>query len=108
LALAVAQTDPKGDRSKRPCEQTDPDLYLRVVEKRSNGIVVRGAKIHTSCAPYVDEVIVLPSRSMAQGDEAWSVAFAVPVATPGLRLYASDFLHGADPLPGPFLPAQDD
>jgi len=101
LALAVAQTDPKGDRSKRPCEQTDPDLYLRVVEKRSNGIVVRGAKVHTSCAPYVDEVIVLPSRSMAQGDEAWSVAFAVPVATPGLRLYASDFLHGADPFTRP-------
>jgi 4-hydroxybutyryl-CoA dehydratase/vinylacetyl-CoA-Delta-isomerase len=96
LALAVAQTDVKGDRGKRPSEQADPDLYVRVVEKRSNGIVVRGAKIHTSCAPYVDEVIVLPSRSMSAGDESWSVAFAVPVATPGLRLYASDFLHGTD------------
>jgi len=96
LALAVAQTDAKGDRSKRPSEQADPDLNVRVVEKRSDGIVVRGAKVHTSCSPYVDEIIVLPSRSMGAGDEAWSVAFALPVATRGLRLYASDFLHGTD------------
>jgi 4-hydroxybutyryl-CoA dehydratase / vinylacetyl-CoA-Delta-isomerase len=96
LALAVAQTDVKGDRSKRPSEQKDPDLYVRVVEKRKDGIVVRGAKVHTSCTPYVDEVIVLPSRMMGPGEEAWSVAFAVPVATPGLHLYASDFLHGTD------------
>jgi 4-hydroxybutyryl-CoA dehydratase/vinylacetyl-CoA-Delta-isomerase len=96
LALAVAQTDVKGDRSKRPSEQADLDLYLRVTEKRSDGIIVRGAKVHTSCTPYVDEVIVLPSRAMGPGDEPWSVAFAVPVAARGLRLYASDFLHGTD------------
>jgi 4-hydroxybutyryl-CoA dehydratase / vinylacetyl-CoA-Delta-isomerase len=96
LALAVAQTDAKGDRSKRPSEQADPDLNLRVVGKRSDGVVVRGAKVHTSCSPYVDELIVLPSRSMGAGDEPWSVAFAVPVNSPGLRLYASDFLHGTD------------
>lgn len=96
LALAVAQTDVKGDRSKRPSEQADPDLYVRVVEKRGDGIVVRGAKAHTSCTPYVDEVIVLPSRTMGPADEPWSLAFAVPVATRGLRLYASDFLHGTD------------
>jgi len=96
LALAVAQTDAKGDRSKRPSEQLDPDLNVRVVEKRSDGIVVRGAKVHTSCSPYVDEIIVLPSRSMSAGDEAWSLAFAVPVNSRGLRLYASDFLHGTD------------
>ena len=96
LALAVAQTDVKGDRSKRPSEQDDPDLYVRVVEERKDGIVVRGAKVHTSCTPYVDEVIVLPSRSMGPGDEAWSMAFAVPTGAKGLRLYASDFLHGTD------------
>jgi len=101
LALAVAQTDAKGDRSKRPSEQADPDLYVHVVEKRSDGIVVRGAKIHTSCTPYVDEIIVLPSRSMGKGDEAWSVAFAVPAAAPGLRMYASDFLHGSEPFTRP-------
>jgi 4-hydroxybutyryl-CoA dehydratase/vinylacetyl-CoA-Delta-isomerase len=96
LALAVAQTDVKGDRSKRPSEQSDPDVYVRIVAKRADGIVVRGAKAHTSCAPYVDEVIVLPSRSMNPGDEPWSLAFAVPAGVPGLRMYTSDFLHGTD------------
>src|ERR1700683_1745839 len=95
LALAVAQTDVKGDRSKRPSEQSDPDMYVRVVDERSDGIVVRGAKVHTSCTPYVDEIIVLPSRSMGQGDGPWSLAFAVPAATAGLRMYTYDFLHGS-------------
>jgi 4-hydroxybutyryl-CoA dehydratase/vinylacetyl-CoA-Delta-isomerase len=101
LALAVAQTDVKGDRSKRPSEQSDPDMYVRVVDERSDGIVVRGAKVHTSCTPYVDEIIVLPSRSMGQGDGPWSLAFAVPAATAGLRMYASDFLHGGDSFTRP-------
>jgi 4-hydroxybutyryl-CoA dehydratase/vinylacetyl-CoA-Delta-isomerase len=94
LALATAQTDVKGDRAKSPAEQEDPDLYVRVVDRQTDGIIVRGAKVHTSCAPYVDEIVVLPSRRLRSGEEPWSVGFAVPVATPGLRLYASDFLHG--------------
>jgi len=92
LTLAVAQTDVKGDRSKRPSQQADPDLYVHVVDQSSEGIVVRGAKVHISCVPYVDRLIVLPSRSMTDADGAWSLSFTVPVATKGLRLYASDFL----------------
>jgi 4-hydroxybutyryl-CoA dehydratase/vinylacetyl-CoA-Delta-isomerase len=95
-ALAVAQTDVKGDRSKHPSEQEDADLYLRVVDRSDDGIVVRGAKAHTSCAPYVDHLIVLPSRAMGSEDGPWSVAFTVPVATPGVRLYAADFLGGTE------------
>jgi 4-hydroxybutyryl-CoA dehydratase / vinylacetyl-CoA-Delta-isomerase len=102
LALAVAQTDVKGDRSKGPSEQSVPDLYVRIVERRPDGIVVRGAKVHTSCAAYVDEIIVLPTRSMGPGDESFSLAFAIPPSTPGLRMYAADFLHGTeDPFTRP-------
>lgn len=94
LTLAVAQTDVKGDRGKRPSQQADPDLYLRVVDRTDEGIVVRGAKVHTSYTPVVDEVIVLPSRSMQDDDTDWSVAFHVPVDTEGLTMYTSDFLDG--------------
>ncbi len=48
LAVAVAQTDVKGDRSLPPHAQADPDVYVHVVEERADGIVVRGAKCHTS------------------------------------------------------------
>jgi len=46
LAIATACTDVKGDRMKRPGEQADPDFYLHIVERRPDGIVVRGAKTH--------------------------------------------------------------
>ncbi|MEW6423283.1 MAG: 4-hydroxyphenylacetate 3-hydroxylase family protein [Bacillota bacterium] len=81
-----AQTDVKGDRMKRPFEQQDPDLYLRVVEKRSDGIIVRGAKAHNTIGPYADEIIVVPTRLMTEKDADWAVAFAVPADAEGIYL----------------------
>src|SRR5215211_4450692 len=89
LALAVAQTDVKGDRARGPADQPHPDMYVRVVEERADGIVVRGAKTHTSYTPVVNEVIVLPTRAMAEADRDYAVAFAVPVDTKGLSLVTS-------------------
>jgi 4-hydroxybutyryl-CoA dehydratase / vinylacetyl-CoA-Delta-isomerase len=91
LALAVAQTDVKGDRAKGPSEQPHPDYYVRIVEERADGIVVRGAKTHTSYTPVVNELIVLPTRAMSEADRDYAVAFAVPVDTPGLTLLTSPF-----------------
>jgi 4-hydroxybutyryl-CoA dehydratase/vinylacetyl-CoA-Delta-isomerase len=96
LALAVAQTDAKGDRSRGPADQDDPDLYVRIVDRNDEGIFVSGAKVHTSCTPNVDEVIVIPTRAMRPGEEDWAVAFAVPVGTPGVKLFCSDYLHTPD------------
>ena len=92
LALAVAQTDTKGDRSKGPSGQSDPDQYVHVVERRDDGVVVRGAKVHTSYTPNVDELIVIPTRALAEGEEDWAIGFALPLATPGLKLFCSDYL----------------
>jgi aromatic ring hydroxylase len=94
LAVAVAQTDVKGDRSLGPREQADPDLYVRVVEERADGIVVRGAKCHTSVSANADEIIVLPTRTMTEDDADYAVAFAVAVDTPGLSLYISSYGAG--------------
>lgn len=85
LVGCCAQTDVKGDRSKRPHEQTDPDLYLRVVEKNSKGIVVRGCKAHNSNAPFSDEIVVVPTRLMSKKDKDWSVAFSIPADTKGIK-----------------------
>ena len=46
LVVDGAMTDPKGNRGKAPHEQADQDLYLRIKERRADGIVVRGAKCH--------------------------------------------------------------
>lgn len=95
LALAVAQTDVKGDRSLGPSElaaRGNPDAYVQIVARRDDGIVVRGMKTHTSCTTNVNEVIVLPTRAMAEADADYAVSFAIPVNTPGVTLIASP--HG--------------
>ncbi len=95
LAVAVAQTDVKGDRSLGPSSQDDPDLYVHIVERRSDGIVVRGAKAHTSVSTNANELIVLPTRAMRETDKDYALSFALPIDTPGLVLLASAFdSHG--------------
>lgn len=94
LAVAVAQTDVKGDRARPPHEQDDPDHYVRVVDETAEGIVVRGAKCHTSISANADEIIVLPTRAMAEADRDYAVAFAVPANADGLSMYVSAYGAG--------------
>jgi len=94
LAMGVAQTDVKGDRSLGPTEQEHPDYYVRVVDRGPDGIVVRGAKAHTTNAVFADELIVLPCRALGERDGDYAVSFAVPCRTPGLRFIASPFSGG--------------
>ena len=77
-------TDPKGDRSRAPHEQSDPDLYLHVVERREDGIVVRGAKAHQTGALNSHEIIVMPTISMGPEDKDYAVSFAVPMDSEGI------------------------
>ena len=84
LAANAGVTDMKGDRSLSPHEQPDKDMFLRVVERRDDGIVVRGAKAHQTGSLSSHEIICLPTRAMRQGDEDYAVAFAVPQDAPGL------------------------
>ena len=77
-------TDMKGDRSLSPHEQPDKDMFLHVVERRDDGIIVRGAKAHQTGSLSSHEIIILPTRAMRKGDEDYAVAFAVQQDTPGL------------------------
>ncbi len=84
LTVDGAMTDPKGDRSKAPHAQEDPDLFLRVVERRPDGIVVRGAKMHQTGILNSHEVIVMPTIAMGPEDKDYAVSFAVPVDSEGI------------------------
>ncbi|MDR0759218.1 MAG: 4-hydroxyphenylacetate 3-hydroxylase family protein [Treponema sp.] len=86
LTIDGAMTDPKGDRSLAPHEQPDPDMYLRVVERRPDGIVVRGAKAHQTGVLNSHEVIVMPTVAMSPDDKDYAVSFAVPLDVKGLLL----------------------
>ncbi|MHA1968260.1 MAG: 4-hydroxyphenylacetate 3-hydroxylase family protein [Candidatus Hodarchaeales archaeon] len=78
IVATSAQTDVKGDRSLRPHQQADPDLYLRVVEHRDDGIVVRGAKNHITAAAIAEEIIISPTRFLTAEEDQYSVSFAIP------------------------------
>ena len=97
LVAAGAQTDPKGDRIKRPNEQWDPDQYLHVVERRSDGVVVRGAKIHNTIAPYADELIVVPTRQMKPDEKDYAIAFAIPADTEGVYIIGKNCIVNPRP-----------
>jgi 4-hydroxybutyryl-CoA dehydratase/vinylacetyl-CoA-Delta-isomerase len=91
LAFAMGMTDVKGDRSLRPSQQQPhQDYYVRIVEERSDGIVVRGAKAHISQAPLCKEILVTPCRAMREEDKDYAVAFAVPVNAEGLTLICAE------------------
>ncbi len=84
LTCNAGVTDVKGDRSKGPSDQEDKDMYLHVVERRQDGIVVRGAKAHQTGSLSSHEIVVLPTRAMRKGDEDYSISFAIPADAPGL------------------------
>src|SRR5262249_44033740 len=88
LMTSAAITDPKGDRRLRPAEQPNREAYLRVVERRADGIVVRGSKMHTSGSVAADALIVAPTRAMRREDADYAVSFAIPVDAPGLTFVA--------------------
>lgn len=81
----IGVMDPKGDRSKRPSEQVDPDLHLRVVDKTNDGIYVNGAKMHTSNAPIAEFIIISPGGVLTEKDADYALSFVLPIDTKGLK-----------------------
>jgi 4-hydroxybutyryl-CoA dehydratase/vinylacetyl-CoA-Delta-isomerase len=88
LAIGGAMTDAKGDRSKRPAQQDNPDVYVRITSRRSDGIVIRGTKAIVTGAPYMHELLVMPSRSMTKEESDFAVCCAVPIDAPGVTIVA--------------------
>lgn len=88
LTLGVAMTDAKGDRSRRPHQQANPDTYVHIVERNAKGIVISGTKAIVTGAPYMHELLVMPCRNMTEADADFAVCCAVPVDAEGLTIVA--------------------
>jgi 4-hydroxybutyryl-CoA dehydratase/vinylacetyl-CoA-Delta-isomerase len=88
LSIGIAMTDAKGDRSLKPHEQPNADVYVHIVERRSDGIVIRGTKAIVTGAPYVHEFLVMPCRTMGPADAQFAVCCAVPIDAPGITIVA--------------------
>ncbi len=88
LSLGIAMTDAKGDRSRRPHQQANPDTYVHIVERNAKGVVISGTKAIVTGAPYVHEFLVMPGRNMGVEDSAFAICCAVPVDAKGITIVA--------------------
>ncbi len=88
LAIGIAMTDGKGDRSLRPHQQWNQDAYVRITERRADGIVIRGVKAIVTGAPYMHEFLVMPCRNMTEADADFAVCCAVPADAEGVTISA--------------------
>jgi 4-hydroxybutyryl-CoA dehydratase/vinylacetyl-CoA-Delta-isomerase len=80
-------TDPKGDRSKRPSEQQNKDVYVHVTERRDDGIVIRGAKAHQTGAVNSHEHLIMPTLAMRNEDKEYTICCSVPADAEGISYF---------------------
>jgi len=86
IRITQCITDAKGDRSRAPSKQEDPDSYVRVVDRQRDGVVVRGAKLHITGASLGHELMTIPTKAMKTGEEDYAIAAMIPVNAPGVKV----------------------
>ncbi|MEM7341355.1 MAG: 4-hydroxyphenylacetate 3-hydroxylase N-terminal domain-containing protein [Actinomycetota bacterium] len=86
IRITQCITDAKGDRSRPPAKQDDPDAYVRVVDRQRDGVVIRGAKLHITGASFGHDLMTIPTKSMKPGEEDYAIAAMVPVNAPGVKI----------------------
>ncbi|OCK57398.1 4-hydroxyphenylacetate 3-hydroxylase N-terminal domain-containing protein [Bradyrhizobium sp. LMTR 3] len=84
LVIAGAMTDVKGDRSKSPSEQDDPDLFVHVTRRTKEGLFISGAKAHQTGCLNSHWLIVMPTMRLGPADRDYAIAAAIPVEAPGI------------------------
>ncbi|HUU61300.1 MAG TPA: 4-hydroxyphenylacetate 3-hydroxylase N-terminal domain-containing protein, partial [Acidimicrobiia bacterium] len=84
LVIGGAMTDVKGDRSKGPAEQADPDLFVHVVRRSEEGLFLSGAKAHQTGAVNSHWLLVMPGQRLGETERDYAVACAIPATAPGL------------------------
>ena len=90
LSTTHAIMNPVADRSKPDAQQMGGEISLHKVGECAEGIIVRGARMLATLAPFADEISVYPGSPLQEGDEAYAIAFALPMSTPGLRFICRD------------------
>jgi 4-hydroxyphenylacetate 3-monooxygenase oxygenase component len=83
--LTHTLVDPQIDRSKGPAEQVDPEAALHFVRETDRGIVVRGARMLSTLAPFSNEIWVGPFYPRKRGEEPYTLCFSIPIDTSGLK-----------------------
>lgn len=84
FVVGGAMTDVKGDRSKAPHEQEDPDLFVHVSRRTDDGVYIRGAKAHQTGCINSHWLIVMPTLRLGPDDRDYAITGAIPVDADGI------------------------
>ena len=84
VLIAAGMTDPKGDRSKRPHQQVDQDMFMRVVERTDKGVYVTGVKAHMTGGWNQHWICIMPTMNMLEEDKEYAIVGMVPVQAQGI------------------------
>src|SRR5215468_320717 len=90
LALTHTIVQPTIDKARGDVPAVGDEVALHKVDETAHGIVVRGARILATLAPFSDELFVYPGAPLLPGTDDYALAFSVPMATPGLRFLCRD------------------
>ena len=82
--IGGAMTDVKGDRSKAPHQQDDPDLYVHISHRTEEGVYITGAKAHQTGCLNSHWLVVMPTLRLGPEDKAFAIVGAVPVDAEGI------------------------
>jgi len=91
LRITQCITDAKGDRSRPPKLQDDPDAYVRVVDRSADGVVIRGAKLHITAAILGHELLTIPTKAMKADEQMYSIGCSVPVNAEGVKIVNTSY-----------------
>lgn len=97
ISLTHTLIHPQVNRAKIQAEQKDANVALHVVEKTDEGVIVDGIRLLATQGGITDEILVFPSTVKKSGelDDPYSLAFALPNNTPGLKyLSRESFEYG--------------
>ena len=75
-----------------------------MVKETDAGIIVNGARLLATLGPLADEIEVFPSTVLRATEDniPFAFAFAIPIATPGLKLICRDtYDHGKSHFDAP-------
>lgn len=99
LSLTHAIIQPAIDKSASPVGGVNADLALRVVERKRDRLVVSGARVLATKAPFADEIFIYPAHPLPPDTpEEYAIAFSIPIATPGIQVMCRDHTGVDGPL----------
>ena len=96
ICLTHTLIHPTIDKARDEAPGQENDVILRKIADTEHGIIVRGARILSTLAPFADELAVYPGRPIPEGGDKFAVSFCIPMATPGLKFICRDSVAGTE------------